>query len=147
MVENWQSLHFLLCNGYYRPQRSCGKVLFLHLSVILVTGGVCLSACWDTHTPLGRHPKAGTPYWADIPPADGYCSGRYASYWNAFLLYNCNFPFPVTNLTATMEFSLNGNTMNSGNLINHWIMNWAQFKDSISDMCLSGAMVASWSLT
>ena len=26
-------------------------------------------------------------------------------------------------------------------------MNWAQFKDSISDMCLSGAVVASWSLT
>ena len=37
-------------------------------------GGVCLSACWDTHTPLGRHPP---------PPADGYCCGRYASYWNA----------------------------------------------------------------
>ena len=29
------------------------------------------------HTPLGRHPP---------PPADGYCCGRYASYWNAFLL-------------------------------------------------------------
>ena len=26
-----------LCN--YRPQRSCGKVMFLHLSVILFTGG------------------------------------------------------------------------------------------------------------
>ena len=44
--------------------------------------GICLSACWDTlwadppwaDPPLGRH-----------PPADGYCSGRYASYWNAFL--------------------------------------------------------------
>ena len=24
------------------------KVVFLHLSVILFTGGVCLSACWDT---------------------------------------------------------------------------------------------------
>ena len=23
---------------------------------------------------------------ADTPPADGYCCGRYASYWNAFLL-------------------------------------------------------------
>ena len=25
---------------YYRLQRSCGKVMFLHLSVILFTGGV-----------------------------------------------------------------------------------------------------------
>ena len=23
---------------------------------------------------------------ADPPPVDGYCSGQYASYWNAFLL-------------------------------------------------------------
>ena len=35
---------------------------------------------------LGRYtPLAGTP-----PPADGYCCGRYASYWNAFLLSFCN---------------------------------------------------------
>ena len=27
-------------------------------------------------------PGAGTP-----PPADGYCCGRYASYWNAFLFW------------------------------------------------------------
>ena len=40
--------------------------MFLHLSVILFTGGVvCLCP-----------PPRG---------ADGYCSGRYASYWNAFL--------------------------------------------------------------
>ena len=36
---------------------------------------------------------------------------------------------------------------NSGNLMNHWSMNWAQFKDPISHMCLAGAVVASWSLT
>ena len=46
----------------YRPQRSCGKVMFLHLSVILFTGG-------------------------PPPPADGHCSGRYASFWNAFLSF------------------------------------------------------------
>ena len=33
------------------------------------------------HTPPGRQPPGQTP-----PPRDGYCSGRYASYWNAFLL-------------------------------------------------------------
>ena len=62
---------------YYRPQRSCGKVMFLHLSVILFTGGVSApvhagiqpswadtapgqtpllsSACWDTHLPCPVH--------------------------------------------------------------------------------------------
>ena len=37
-------------------------------------GRVCLRACWDT------------------PPADGYCSERYASYWNAYLFFFC-YPF------------------------------------------------------
>ena len=46
------------------------------------------------------------------------------------------------------EFSLNSvNSANSGNLINHWSMNWVQFEDPISHMCLAGAVVASWSLT
>ena len=34
--------------------------------------GVCIPACTDANTPP--------------PPADGYCCGRYASYWNALLL-------------------------------------------------------------
>ena len=38
------------------------------------------------------------------------------------------------------------NTANSGNRINHWSMNWRQFKDHVSHMCLAGAVVASWSL-
>ena len=45
-------------------KRSCGKVMFLHLSVILSTGGgVCPSACWDT-------PHGQTPPWADTPWAN-----------------------------------------------------------------------------
>ena len=39
--------------------------------------GVGLGACWDTL------PRTDTP----PPPTDGYCSGRYASYWNAFLYW------------------------------------------------------------
>ena len=54
-----------------------------------------------------------------------------------------------------MEFFLNGtelslnsvNSADSGNLINHWTMNWAQFKDPVSHMCLVGTVVTSWSLT
>ena len=59
-----------------------------------------------TDIPLGRHPTGQTPPWPDTPlrsacwdtlirlpsacldtsPAPGsHCSGRYASYWNAFL--------------------------------------------------------------
>ena len=36
--------------------------------------------------PLCRHPLAIHPHWADTPPADSYCCGRYAFYWNAFVL-------------------------------------------------------------
>ena len=43
--------------------------------------GMCLPQCMLGYTPPGQTPPLGqTP-----PPADGYCSGRYASYWNAFL--------------------------------------------------------------
>ena len=63
--------------------------------VCLSTGGVCLSACWDI-PPGSRHPPDQTPPGADTPSeqtppqeADSSIrstSGRYASYWNAFLL-------------------------------------------------------------
>ena len=60
-----------LHNYFYRSQRSWGKVMFLQAYVILFTGGVCLSACWDT-TPLSRQLleqapplEAGTPPGAD----------------------------------------------------------------------------------
>ena len=45
---------------FYRPQRSCGKVMFLHLSVILSTGGGCLPQCMLGYTP-----------WADTPISPG----------------------------------------------------------------------------
>ena len=45
------------------------KVIFLHLSVILFRGGVCLSACWDTN-PLGADPPGADPPGADPPGAD-----------------------------------------------------------------------------
>ena len=36
---------------------------------------------------------------------------------------------------------------NSGNLINHRSMNWAQFKDPVSHVCFVGTVIASWSPT
>ena len=46
-------------------RRSCGKVMFLHLPVShsVHRGGVCLSACWDTHSPGQTCP------WADYSPS------------------------------------------------------------------------------
>ena len=50
------------------------KVIFLHLFVILFTGGgFCLNACWDTNpprvdTPLGVEPPGADPPRADTPP-------------------------------------------------------------------------------
>ena len=34
-------------------------------------------------------------------------------------------------------------SLNSGNLINHWSINWVQFKDPVSHTCLAGLLVAS----
>ena len=61
------------------------KVMFLLVSVILLTGGICLSACWDT--PPGRkHPsRKGAPLGRKHPHGIQSMSGRYASYWSAFL--------------------------------------------------------------
>ena len=53
----------------YRSQRSWGKVIFSQASVILFTGGVCLSACWDT-TPGTRHPPWHQASLDQAPPWD-----------------------------------------------------------------------------
>ena len=50
-------------HSYYCPQRSWGKVMFLHVCVILFSVHV-LSACWDTHPPW-----QGDPPGKETPPA------------------------------------------------------------------------------
>ena len=37
----------------------------------------------------------------------------------------------------------NRNSVNLGILINHWNMNWSQFKDPVSHMCLAGSILVS----
>ena len=75
------------------------KVMFLHLSVILFTGGgVYPSMQWGRHPPDRHPPRQTTPPpqgrhprpWANTPLeyyAIRSTSGRYSSYWNAYLLY------------------------------------------------------------
>ena len=60
--------------GYYRPRRNSGKVMFLHLSVSHSVRGGGQRAWW------------GHMWRGDIHDrGNSHCSGRYASYWNAFL--------------------------------------------------------------
>ena len=90
--------HFILtCNHYYRPQRSWGKVMFLHVSVILFMGeGVWPIAYWDTQTHPGTRGRHTTPSQdqRQAPPQHSACweiratSGRYASCSNAILFLN-----------------------------------------------------------
>ena len=80
----------------YRPQRSWAKVIFSQAPVCPQGGGVCLSACWDipplhqTPRPSPQVPDPPGPPPQTIPPREAdssirSTSGRYASYWNAFL--------------------------------------------------------------
>ena len=115
-------------NIFTARKRSCGKVMFLQVSVILFTGGVCLvpegclvwgempgpgggclvqrgASSWGVPGPGGawsQRVSGSGGVWSQggawsqgvsgpggmpggDPPSDGYCWGRYASYWNAFL--------------------------------------------------------------
>ena len=58
-------------NHCYRPQRSCGKVMFLHVSVILLKGGVCPIACWDTHPSRTKSRPPRDQRQADPPRTKG----------------------------------------------------------------------------
>ena len=106
--SNW-STHYTLF--VYRPQLRCGKVMFLHLCVILFS--VCPSIHHRSHDQGGVSvwggSLSGVFVWVGLGPGGslgGLCpggslsgagllgretprtvsSGRYASYWNAFLL-------------------------------------------------------------
>ena len=58
---------FELCAHIYRPQRSCGKVMFSQASVILFTGRVYSIMHWGRHPPRANTPRATTPP-ADTSP-------------------------------------------------------------------------------
>ena len=112
----------------YHPQRSWGKVMFLHMSVILFTGdrGVCVypRMQWaDPPRSRGRYPpgpEAGTPQTrgrhplssppmgpeAGTTPQRSACSeiratsGLYASYWNAILFFSESVAIVTTNVSV-----------------------------------------------
>ena len=92
------SLLHLIVLTFFRPQRSWSKVMFLHLSLILFTGRGCLPQCMLGYIPLGgdppgRHQVDTLPPRKTPPGSSAYweiraTSGRYASYWNAYLWTN-----------------------------------------------------------
>ena len=127
-------LSFFMCRVFMRmklpwvwvitgPNSSCGKVMFLHLSVshsVHRGWGVSQYAMGQLQaTPRANTPQVDTPLWANSPPdrqtpppwADApYLSyllclhsstetvkcGRYASYWNAVLVCNTKATFTHT---------------------------------------------------
>ena len=58
----WESCHL------YRPQHSCGKVMFLHLSLSHSIHGGCLADTHQADTPRQIQPWVDTP-WPDTPLA------------------------------------------------------------------------------
>ena len=78
-----------LCHVIFTVRNEVAKVMFLHLSVCPQGGCASVHAGIPppgADTPWRRHPPAGTDTPLEqTPPADGYCCGRFASYWNAFL--------------------------------------------------------------
>ena len=72
---------------------SCGNVMFSHLSVILFTGGImcgrwaCVAGDMRGRGHAWQGGKRARGEGACVHGRrDVHCSGRYASYWNAFLL-------------------------------------------------------------
>ena len=108
--RSFKSSNEIHCH-HYRPQRSCGKVIFSQVSVSHSVDRGCVypSMHWGRHPPR-RHPPRQTPRPGQTPPprADGYCSGRCASYWNAFLFlyFVCLFIHFFT--SADSGFSVRG---------------------------------------
>ena len=73
---------------FYHLRRSWGKVMFLHVSVILFTGG---GVSASVHAGIHTHPGTGLP--REQTPRSSACweiratSGRYASCYNAYLFF------------------------------------------------------------
>ena len=80
--------------SFYRPQRSCSKVIFLHLSVILFTGGVhgqegaCMARRGACVT--GEACVAGVCVWHAAPPPDTTRYGQWAGGTHPTGMHSCS---------------------------------------------------------
>ena len=71
------------CLGFFTARNEVWARLYFHRRLILFTGG--MPGPGELSGPRGCL-VWGVPG-GDPPPPDGYCCRRYASYWNAFLLF------------------------------------------------------------
>ena len=89
---------------FFTVRNEVAKVMFLHLSagIPLLPGSKHPPPPREQVPPRSRHPpgagkppreqappRSRHPPREQTPPADGYCCGRHASYWNAFLFKYC----------------------------------------------------------
>ena len=74
---------------HYRPQRSLGQGNVFYTCLSVHGGCYDVTSCYGQHHPLAptqpAPPPGQNPRTAPPPPRS--TSGRYVSYWNAFLLY------------------------------------------------------------
>ena len=80
LQTRYASLHNFLHNFtiqyfYHRPQRSYGKVMFLHLSVILFTGDVSDPACTTGHMTGGVMSRGVSVQGGGLSVWEGLCPG------------------------------------------------------------------------
>ena len=102
----WSMFAHNFYSYFYRPQRTCEGYVFTGVCLSTGEGGAWSRGVWSWGWGLllgggAPGPRGGVCSWgmpgprrvgipacteADPPPGrDGHCSGRYASYWNAFL--------------------------------------------------------------
>ena len=102
-------------NNYW-PQRSWSKVMFLQASVILSTGGICLSACWDTPPPLGPDtpPRPDTPR-KQTPAYGQRAAGTHPTGMHSCLWFNLIFGLHIVSITRNFNLSTkNSRFQNNG---------------------------------
>ena len=93
--RNWLSKMY-----NYRPRRSCEGYVFT--PVCLSTGRSASVHAGIPPPPEQTPPEQTLPDQAPAPRADGYCCGRYTSYWNAFL-FRIMYIFALLDLVSCIK--------------------------------------------
>ena len=111
--------------SFVTVRNEVAKVMFLQVCVCPRGGGLLLGVpCPRGSAPGGGVPGSGgclvlgggIPACTEADPSrrDGYCCGRYASYWNAFLLVYIFEPFPTSPATPYIVNSLRSRCLIAG---------------------------------
>ena len=80
----------------------------------------------QTPPSLGRHP----PHWQTPAPSDGHCSGRYVSYWNAFMFILSNFAEISTFLSVQVSWK-----STSTRVLRYWLVKYQWIIQCVLTLC------------